>query len=30
MIIAYIAFGIAILICVAYTLYSIWLHTPKK
>ena len=30
MIIAYIAFGIAILICVAYALYSIWLHTPKK
>lgn len=30
MIIAYIEFGIAILSCVAYALYSIWLHIPKN
>lgn len=30
MIIAYIEFGIAILSCLAHTLYSIWLHIPKK
>lgn len=30
MIIAYIEFGIVILSCVAYALYLIWLHIPKK
>ena len=30
MIIAYIEFGIAILSCAAYALYSIWLHIPKN
>lgn len=30
MIIAYIEFGIAILSCVTYLLYSIWLRIPKN
>ena len=30
MIIAYIEFGIAIVSCVIYLLYSIWIRIPKK
>ena len=30
MIIAYIEFGIVILSCVTYLLYSIWLRIPKN